>query len=71
MSGAPCVMCGVRPDVACRHRPASEEWQPPKHANPAVDPYKPKRGDGAGLNFGKRTRIGGGGAYRHKLRPPK
>lgn len=22
----PCKLCGVRPDVACRHRPADTSW---------------------------------------------
>ena len=27
--GSPCTLCGVRPDVACRHRPADETYHPP------------------------------------------
>lgn len=24
--GRPCPLCDVRPDVACRHRPADPQW---------------------------------------------
>lgn len=24
--GQPCGLCGVRPDVACSHRPADPDW---------------------------------------------
>ena len=26
-TGQPCPLCAVRPDVACRHRPADESWR--------------------------------------------
>ena len=27
--GSPCPYCQVRPDIACRHRPADETYRPP------------------------------------------
>lgn len=60
--GSPCELCGVRPDVACRHRPADPAYTPPRQP-PEHDSRKLARDQGR--NFGNRT-IGGGGAYRIK-----
>lgn len=31
--GQPCTFCGVRPDVACRHRPADSSYRPPDQSD--------------------------------------
>lgn len=36
---APCRLCGVRPDVACRHRPADERYSPPVQDHTDRDAY--------------------------------
>lgn len=32
--GAPCWLCGVRPDVECQHRAADPAWQRPVFEDP-------------------------------------
>ena len=48
--GFPCSRCGVRSDVACKHRDASG---PPREIVEPPQPkiYKPARYEGAGRNF--------------------
>lgn len=43
-SGFPCSLCQVRPDVACRHRPADPSWTPP----PPMAPARAGQGSGGG-----------------------
>ena len=67
--GAPCPWCAVRPDVPCRHRPADPDYRRPEQDEGEEDKYKPKRGEGQGLNFKTRkVRVAGGGNYRRKRR---
>jgi hypothetical protein len=46
--GAPCGLCGVRPDVACRHRPADG---PPRDVQAEPDKAKPISGGGRYRQF--------------------
>lgn len=63
MIGEPCPKCGVRPDVACVHRPADENWKGPPPAK--ADMRRERDFTGQGLNFGTRKmNISGGGVYR-------
>lgn len=50
-SGAPCRLCGVRPDVACRHRPAV--GAPPRPDLPADNRLR-RDFAGQGFNFRRR-----------------
>lgn len=59
--GAPCELCGVRPDVACRHREADPGYRPPEQFETRDARSRPDGGQG--LNFGKRKVISGGGLY--------
>jgi hypothetical protein len=61
---SPCFKCGVRPDIACAHREADPDYQPPKQYS-TFDPYKPRPGELNGRNF-KRPKMSGGGRYRVK-----
>lgn len=47
--GMPCFYCGVRPDVACRHRPATGS-APVQQPEPPQLPQRRKDG-GQGLAF--------------------
>lgn len=59
----PCPKCGVRPNVACPHRPADESWTGPPPSK--VDMRRERDFTGQGLNFGTRKQnISGGGTYR-------
>ena len=41
-AGAPCLYCGVRPDVACKHRPAVERPAPGLgETAPSITPARP------------------------------
>lgn len=53
--GAPCYKCGVRPDVACRHRPADPEWQALVFEDKRDGRSRPDGGQG--LNFKTRSRV--------------
>lgn len=35
--GSPCPYCQVRPDIACRHRPADETYRPPEQTSEKPD----------------------------------
>lgn len=47
--GRPCQYCDVRPDVACRHRPADPTWRKVE---------QPEGGDGRKNNGGDRRSKG-------------
>lgn len=65
MSGEPCPKCGVRPNVACAHRPVDPAWAGGKPFEPKEDGRRTRDYTGQGLNFGTRKQlISGGGAYR-------
>lgn len=49
--GTPCDKCGVRPDVACRHRAADPGYRPPVQDE---EPARRGFGRGQGLAFGTR-----------------
>lgn len=54
----PCSMCGVRPDVACKHRPADPDWQAYEQAKPdPMDKYKPIKQEGNGRNMRRSKRA--------------
>jgi len=51
--GYPCTLCQVRPDVACRHRPADEDWSMGKDP-PETDSRKGSERPGSGIHFRSR-----------------
>lgn len=53
--GFPCRLCGVRPDVACRHRPADPSWS--MGTAPPVTDNRSKPRPGNGHNFKNRRKI--------------
>lgn len=55
--GAPCALCQVRPDVACRHRPADPNWS--MGAAPVeTDNRRNRDYTGQGYNFRKGSKGG-------------
>jgi len=52
-AGFPCTLCGVRPDVSCRHRPGVGEAPP---QDELVEKHK-RSYDGQGYNFRTRKRT--------------
>jgi hypothetical protein len=53
--GKPCLMCGVRSDIACRHRPAEAGRPPPPEQK--EDGRKRRDWTGNGRNFHVRKRV--------------
>jgi hypothetical protein len=56
--GSPCGLCGVRPDVACSHRPADPGWAPPDQDRDPPDRRLLGLSAGNGWNFHGRRKPG-------------
>lgn len=53
--GQPCPYCSVRPDVACRHRPADTSWS--MGEAPVDDDGRKGPHPGRGHNFKSRKKM--------------